>query len=141
MCDPASVDGANSREELPEDVPGSLLGKLFGEVDDPEQLAVLFDLHDVVEYPAYFAIGSAVDAPHIKIDNLNYVSMPGFCGHLDLVQKHLEDFLLVTAVELGLIDLVVHDLDGHAIICGEIDGQFYSKHAGSCTWRIVRSRA
>lgn len=141
MCDPAGVDGPNSREELPEDVPGSLLGELFGEVDDPEQLAVLFDLHDVVEYPADFAIGSAVDASHIKIDNLNYVSMPGFCGHLDLVQKHLEDFLLVTAVELGLIDLVVHDLDGHAIICGEIDGQFYSKHAGSCTWRIVRSRA
>lgn len=122
MCDPAGVDGPNSREELPEDVPGSLLGELFGEVDDPEQLSVLLDLHDVVEYPTDFAIGSAVDAPHIKIDNLNYVSMPGFCGHLDLVQKHLKDFLLVTAVELGLIDLVVHDLDGHAIICGEVDG-------------------
>lgn len=141
MSDPAGVDGAHGREQLPEDVPGSLLGELFGEVDDPEQLSVLLDLHDVVEYPAYFAVGSAVDAPHIKIDNLNYVSMPGFRGHLHLVQKHLEDFLLVSAVELGLIDLVVHDLDGHAIIGRQIDCQFYSKHARTCTWRIVRSRA
>lgn len=134
------MDGANGRQQLPEDVPGSLFGELFGEVDDSEQLSVLFYLHDVVEYPADFTISSAVDASHIKIDNLNYVSMSGFCGHLDLVQKHLEDFLLVSAVEFGLIDLVVHDLDGHSIIGGEIDGKFNSKHAGTCTWRIYRSR-
>lgn len=116
------MNGTNCRQQLPEDVPGSLLGELFGEVDDSEQLTVFFNLHDVVKYPAYFTVSGAVDASNIKIDNLNYVSMPGFCGHLDLVQKHVEDFLLVSAVEFGLIDLVVHDLDGHSIIGGEIDG-------------------
>lgn len=44
--------------------------------------------------------------------------------HADLVQENLEDALLLRAFVRGLVDAVVHDLDGHALVGGQVDGQF-----------------
>lgn len=50
--------------------------------------------------------------------------MPGLMGHPDLVEEHLQHLLFIAAFALGLLDLLVHDLDGDALVGSEVDGHF-----------------
>ena len=130
MRDPFAVDGPQRGDHLSEDVPGGLLWELLGQVYHAEQLTVLLDFHDVVKDALEFAIGTAVYPSHIEVDYLNHVSMSGLRGHADLIEKNLDHSMFLRAVPGGLVDLVIHDLYGHALVCRQIDAQLHSESGG-----------
>jgi hypothetical protein len=69
-----------------------------------------------------FAIGRAIKPSYVEVDDLNHVSMSGHRGHSHFVQKEFHHFLLLGAIEGGLIDAVVHQLDCDALVRGQVDG-------------------
>jgi len=45
--------------------------------------------------------------------------------HSHLVQKLIQSLQLVSSLAFGLLDLLVHDLDGHALVSHHIDRHFH----------------
>jgi hypothetical protein len=77
-----------------------------------------------------FAIGGAVHASHIEVDYLNHVSMFRLRGHANLVEKNLDHPMFLRAVPGGLVDLVIHDFYGHALVCRQSDAQLDPESKG-----------
>ena len=104
------------RNQLLEYVPGGLLWELLGLGDKSVKLPVLLDFHDIIQNSLHLAIRGTIDASHIKVDNLNYVSMFSLVRHLHLVQKLLKGLLLVATFGIALFYVLVHDLDGDSLV-------------------------
>lgn len=126
MSDAATVDVSKGRYQLLENVASSSLTELFSLVDDSKQLAILLDFHDVVQNSLHFAIHCAVDTPHIEVDNLNDISMFGFKGHFQFVEKHLQYLFLITSLQFNFINFLIHDFNGDSLIRGEVYAHFNS---------------
>ena len=103
-------------DKLFEDVSGCFLGELFGLTDEAEELAILLYFHDVVEDPLDFAVGGAVNAPHVEVDYLNNVSMFGLVGHLNFIEEDLQALLLVDPLGMGFFDLLIHYFDSDSLV-------------------------
>ena len=99
------------------------LCKLISLTYNSKQLPILLDFHDVVKDSMNLPIRSPTDPSHIKIYYLNYISMPSFQGHFDLIQKHFEYPILVAPFRLMQLYFLIHDLDGHSFIRDEVDAE------------------
>jgi hypothetical protein len=53
--------------------------------------------------------------------------MPRFEGHFEFVEEHFQDFLLVATFKCSLVNFLVHNLDGDALIGGKIDAHLHPK--------------
>ena len=89
---------------------------MLGLGDKSVKLSVLLDFHDIIQNSLHLAIRGTIDASHIKVDNLNYVSMFSLVRHLHLVQKLLKGLLLVATFGIALFYVLVHDLDGDSLV-------------------------
>ena len=118
---------SESGDQLFEDVSCSSFWELFSLADESEEFPVLLNLHDIVEDPLYFPVGGSVDASHVEINDLNYITMPGLVRHPYLVQELLQHLLLVASLCLGFFDLLVHYLDGHSLVSDNIDAHLNSE--------------
>lgn len=127
MRDPPVVEVSQGRDELSENVSGRLLGKAVGLADDAEEFSALLYFHDVVEDAPDFSVESAADPAHVEVDDLNYVAMLPLKAHLHFVQEHVQNLGLVPPLDLRFVYFLVHDLDGHPFVRGEVDAHFDSK--------------
>lgn len=110
------VNVEEGRHELGENKTGCLFIELVCQADHTKELPILFDLHYIVEYPLNLSITGAIYSTHIKIYDFDDMLVPGLMGHLDLIQKHLQDIVLIASLHLSLVDLLVHDFDSHPLV-------------------------
>ena len=120
MSESFFVKVTNSSEQLFKDVSGSFFLKHFSLVYQTKKLSVLGYFHDIIHYSIYFAVNCSIYSPDIEVNNLNYIPMFCFEADFDLVKKHVESFLLVSPLDVILLYFVIHDLNGHSFIIGQL---------------------
>ena len=136
VSEPLFVKMTYSPEQLFKDVSGSFLLEHFSLVYQTEQLSILGYFHHIIHYSVYFAVYGSVYSADIEVNYLN--DIPMFClqADLDLVQKHVEGFLLIPPLDIILLYFVIHYLNGYSLVIREFQSHFNSWYNKWGTWKI-----
>ena len=96
-------------------------------VDEAVELTVLLYFHDVVENALNLSVDRAVDPTDIEVNDLNDITVMSIMRHLHLVQELLQSLQLVPSFAFSLFDLLIHYLDGHALVGHHINRHLHPR--------------